>query len=450
MLVKLQLSDWNQFDEVDIDFHQRVTILTGANGAGKSSILRLIAKQIGWDYEEVAKLHFSKNKNQFIAGVNFKKIVDFAENNRELKNFLWEKMKNSEHEWIDTFDVDNIVMGTLETDKGVYKYYVPEEVHSASYQVITKFKHFFSDEEIYPNEAIYPNEEMIKGVNISSHRQPYSYVKVEEIPLRIDDTKQLYNEYLSSIQTRTLNRTYYNNTNSPVHYMKKSLMSLAVFGEGNSLVEPNYEFKKKFEGFTRILENLLPKHIGFKNIKIESGEVVLKTDSGDFLIDAVSGGLGALIDLAWQVFMFNEEDLEFTVVIDEIENHLHPSMQREILPNLINAFPKAQFIISTHSPFVVNSIKEANVYALKYSEENKVVSLKLDFENASKDAFDILKEVLGVPVTMPVWLENELEEAIKEFDTSNLDLDSYNRLKSYLKNKGLENYLSELLQRFEV
>ena len=38
------------------------------------------------------------------------------------------------------------------------------------------------------------------------------------------------------------------------------------------------------------------------------------------------------------------------VVIDEIELHLHPSMQAEILPKLIKLFPKVQFIITTHSP----------------------------------------------------------------------------------------------------
>lgn len=442
MLVKLHLSDWNQFEEVNIKFHPRVTILTGTNGAGKSTILRLIAKQIGWDYEEVAKLAFTKNKSQFLAGLNLQRVLNFAESSIEIKKKFWET-ENSLN-WHDTIEIDSIVMGTLETEKGIFKYYVPEEVHSASYHVETRFKYFEDVPEVGYNEDI------INGVNISSHRQPYSYVRVEEIPLRIEDTKELYNEYLRSIQTRTLNKKYYSDSASPVHYMKKSLMSLAIFGEGNSLVEPNLEFKKKFEGFAEVLSNILPKHIGFKKIKIESGEVVLKTDSGDFLIDAVSGGIGALIDLAWQVFAFNEDSSDFTVVIDEIENHLHPSMQREILPNLINAFPKAQFIISTHSPFVVNSIKDTYVYALKYNEQNRVVSLNLDFDNSGKDAFDILKDVLGVPVTMPVWLENEIDEAIKDFDTKSLDLESYNRLKSYLKNKGLEEYLPEMLQRFEV
>lgn len=444
VLKKLTLEDWNQFDKIQFDFHPRITIITGANGAGKSSVLRLIARQLGWGYEEVARVVLKKNKSMFLAGMDFDKVSEFIQNNKELKSVLYE-MQSKSNEWIDTIQADNIVMGKLEVEKGVFKFYVPEEVHTASYNIEARFQYFNEEKELMPYDA----EGMIKGVNISSHRQPYSYVRVDEIPLHVNDTNNIYYQYLNSIQNRTLNR-YYSNDESPVQYMKKSLISLAVFGEGNALIEPNEELKEKFYGFTDILKSILPKHIGLNNITIEAGEVVLKTDSGDFLIDAVSGGLGALIDLAWQVYMYDHAGDEYTVIIDEIENHLHPSMQREILPNLLNAFPKAQFIISTHSPFVVNSIKDSYVYALKYNDKNRVESLKLDFYNKSNDAFDVLKNVLGVPVTMPLWLENELDSILSNFNTKKLELDSYNQLKQYLSNKGLEEYLPEMLKRFEV
>ncbi|MFW7189041.1 AAA family ATPase [Lysinibacillus sp. BNK-21] len=445
VLKKLTLEDWKQFDKIQFDFHPRVTIITGANGAGKSSVLRLIARQLGWGYEEVASVFLKKNKSIFLAGINFDKITEFTRENKELKKVLYDMQSNSE-KWIDTIKANNIVMGELEVEKGIFKFYVPEEVHSASYNIEARFQYFNEEKEFKP----YDVDGIIKGVNISSHRQPYSYVRVDEIPLHVDDTNSLYRQYLSSIQNRTLNNRYNSNDESPVQYMKKSLISLAIFGEGNALVEPNEELKEKFYGFTNILKSILPKHIGLNKITIEAGEVVLKTDSGDFLIDAVSGGLGALIDLAWQVFMYDNADEEYTIIIDEIENHLHPSMQREILPNLLNAFPKAQFIISTHSPFVVNSIKESYVYALKYNDKNRVESLKLDFFNKNNDAFDVLKNVLGVPVTMPLWLENELDSILSNFSTKKLDLDSYNQLKLYLSNKGLEEYLPEMLKKFEV
>ncbi|RLB99430.1 MAG: hypothetical protein DRI57_33635, partial [Deltaproteobacteria bacterium] len=52
----------------------------------------------------------------------------------------------------------------------------------------------------------------------------------------------------------------------------------------------------------------------------------------------------------------------------EVENHLHPTMQRQVLPDLLNAFPDTRFIVSTHSPLVVGSVKDSTIYALVYNE----------------------------------------------------------------------------------
>ena len=56
---------------------------------------------------------------------------------------------------------------------------------------------------------------------------------------------------------------------------------------------------------------------------------------------------------------------EGIVLIDEIETHLHLSLQRKIMPFLTQLFPNIQFIVSTHSPFVVNSIDNAVIYDLE-------------------------------------------------------------------------------------
>lgn len=49
------------------------------------------------------------------------------------------------------------------------------------------------------------------------------------------------------------------------------------------------------------------------------------------------------------------EELCGIAIIDEIDVHLHISLQKKVLPFLIKAFPKVQFIVSTHSPFVITS-----------------------------------------------------------------------------------------------
>ncbi|MBR1454711.1 MAG: AAA family ATPase, partial [Lachnospiraceae bacterium] len=48
----------------------------------------------------------------------------------------------------------------------------------------------------------------------------------------------------------------------------------------------------------------------------------------------------------------NNKNVEGIVLIDEVDKHLHIKLQKEVLPVLINMFPKIQFILSTHSPFV--------------------------------------------------------------------------------------------------
>jgi predicted ATP-binding protein involved in virulence len=56
------------------------------------------------------------------------------------------------------------------------------------------------------------------------------------------------------------------------------------------------------------------------------------------------------------------------VLIDEIETHLHIDLQKKILPFLTSFFPKIQFIVTTHSPFVLTSIKDAVIYDLEHQE----------------------------------------------------------------------------------
>jgi predicted ATP-binding protein involved in virulence len=61
-------------------------------------------------------------------------------------------------------------------------------------------------------------------------------------------------------------------------------------------------------------------------------------------------------------------DTPAIVLIDEIETHLHVELQKRVLPFLTKLFPKVQFIVSTHSPFVITSLKDAVVYDLENQE----------------------------------------------------------------------------------
>jgi len=45
---RIRIANWRQFREVDIEFHDRLTVLTGANGAGKTTVLNLLSRHFGW------------------------------------------------------------------------------------------------------------------------------------------------------------------------------------------------------------------------------------------------------------------------------------------------------------------------------------------------------------------------------------------------------------------
>ncbi len=59
------------------------------------------------------------------------------------------------------------------------------------------------------------------------------------------------------------------------------------------------------------------------------------------------------------------------VLIDELDMHLHPKWQRRIVQDLQNAFPDMQFIATTHSPFILQSLESGQVIDLNLDQEDE-------------------------------------------------------------------------------
>jgi predicted ATP-binding protein involved in virulence len=136
-------------------------------------------------------------------------------------------------------------------------------------------------------------------------------------------------------------------------------------------------------------------------------------------------------------------DLEGIVIIDEIETHLHVDLQKKILPFLIDFFPRLQFIITTHSPFVLQSISNATICDLetrtittdltsysydaliesyfktdKYSEEvkNKIKEFEKLIEKSKKTnkENEHLRSLRNYFAHSPKYLSNELLAKLQE------------------------------------
>lgn len=70
---------------------------------------------------------------------------------------------------------------------------------------------------------------------------------------------------------------------------------------------------------------------------------------------------------------------------------LHPRWQKRILKDLVDIFPKVQFIVTTHAPEVINSVKRDSIVILKNNS-----ALSAADETYGKDANTILREVMGI------------------------------------------------------
>lgn len=108
-------------------------------------------------------------------------------------------------------------------------------------------------------------------------------------------------------------------------------------------------------------------------------------------------------------------DLEGIVLIDELETHLHIELQKKILPFLTKFFPKIQFIITTHSPFVLNSIENAVIYDL----ENKTIVEDLSaysYDGIVENYFDIDKYSSIIKTKMERYESLLMKDNLSEYE----------------------------------
>lgn len=403
---KLELNHWQQFEKIDLDLHDRLTVLTGSNGCGKTTLLNLFARHSGWAHQSLS----TPKKDKKTGTVKF------------FSRFF--KGLNEEHgESVGKIHYSNDVSGNL----------LVQNSDAALYQVQLQ------------------NQQPVKSFYIPSHRTIFRYQALGNIPTAKKNKQTAFQE----VANMNIQRYQGNSRGGSASFlMKSALIGWAINGYGvtnnqKTIMPQDKEQITFYEGFQKVLRKILPESLGFQEFEIRNMEIVFICNDGDdeFLLETASGGISALIDIAWQIYMYASKDNpDYTVIIDEIENHLHPTMQRRILPDLLEAFPTAKFIVSTHSPLVVGSVRNSNIYALTYNTDNKVESQKLDLLNEAKTATEILDEVLGVSFTMPIWVEKQLNQIIEEFSSKSITDTDFKLLRQRLAEFGLERMVPVAIQ----
>ena len=134
----------------------------------------------------------------------------------------------------------------------------------------------------------------------------------------------------------------------------------------------------------------------------------IETQGKSFKFTELSDGFSAIIDIIADLILKMQEKgtvvMDYLkpgiVMIDEIETHLHLQLQKSVLPLLTRLFPNIQFIVTTHSPFVLNSLPDATAFDLEHHEtivnlsEYSYQALTEGYFGVSSDS-DYIKARLG-------------------------------------------------------
>ena len=165
----------------------------------------------------------------------------------------------------------------------------------------------------------------------------------------------------------------YSIKDKPSQLLVKYLVNLkttAAFAKSNGNMQRAKEIDEWFDRFEGIMRDLYEDDTLKLEFNIETFEFsILQKGREPFDFNTMSMGYAAVFDIIGDLIMRMESrknyDIEGLVLIDEIETHLHVELQKKIMPVLMKLFPNIQFVLTTHSPFILNSTPNSVVYDLE-------------------------------------------------------------------------------------
>ena len=167
---------------------------------------------------------------------------------------------------------------------------------------------------------------------------------------------------------------HYNINDNPGVKLAKYLVDLKATQAFTKDSEKSKRIDDWFKKFEKILQSIFDD----AQLKLKFNDETFQfsiheSNREPFDFNTMSRGYAAILDIINDLIMRMEAksglrtnfEMEGVVLIDEIETHLHLELQKKILPVLVGLFPNIQFIVTTHSPFVLNSLENAVIYDLE-------------------------------------------------------------------------------------
>lgn len=181
-----------------------------------------------------------------------------------------------------------------------------------------------------------------------------------------------------------------------------------------------------------VINRMQPDRISFWKIDHETNDILLKSNLGPIVLEQLSSGylayilvlLGLIKDIEYRFKKphIRVSDYEGIIVIDEIDVHLHPTLQSKMYHELKRILPKAQIFTSTHSPHVIQVAEADELIPLVRTEGNGVqVNPLINREYGCKGwtIEEILHDVMEMQDTTSDEFKNKMEafkNAIQEND----------------------------------
>lgn len=193
--------------------------------------------------------------------------------------------------------------------------------------------------------------EAARKVKMDEPRNPTKPVLANHAPIRKTSTDQFLN-FLSDLKIQE------------------------ALARNENQIKDADEINKWFVDFTGILHKIFQDNDLRLKFNYKDYSFHILSHGKEFKFTELSDGYAAILDIVVDLILKMQSKNSLTraykkkgiVLIDEVETHLHLEMQKMIMPILTKVFPNIQFIVTTHSPFVLNSLENAVAYDLEHQE----------------------------------------------------------------------------------
>lgn len=388
--------------EADVDFKPGMNLLIGINGAGKSTFLQALHVLISW---LIARIVSKNGKGRFITN-----------------DSITTRMPDCRLE----ITMDNDVSWSL------YKQQSTVRVEAKSKSDLSQLNDFVRN--YYENNL---NEDLqLKNVPLFAF---YSVDRaVTDVPKYVHHIHHLLPvDIYSKFDDEKINfRDFFEWFRDKEDIENEDYRQLKL-----ELFQPD----RQLQAVRDALSIALPQ---YSNLRIQRSPraIMVDKDGDSFKFDQLSDGEKCYItligDIARKIAMANpdmEQPLEASgvVIIDEIDLHLHPSWQQNIISNLTKAFRNVQFIVTTHSPFVVSSTEP--------TENNQVLTLTDgNIEPATEDDYgaevqDVLLNTFKLDTLRNKEVQGHIDHLWRIISSVGYDESEANREIAWLRNHLSEN-----------